>query len=325
MPKPVLLIDGNNVITKAAFAIKESIMAGHPNKRPVGAVISFLKTIRNIAQEVDAADAFIAWDTQRSQYRQNLLSTYKAHRDQSHPKLIEARQQIPEAKRLCDMLGIRSITHPLLEADDIIAWLAYLQPPDYPIAILSNDGDLAQILAWRPNATLVSNDRRITTPTFQDTFTVPPERYLEFKALQGDSSDNIPGIPKVGPVTAREAIRESPTVADLKKWIQAKYEADKTRQQKLKLPTVIDSYLDIFHRNLDLMNLRTWEQPQPCAPPINTWAQVTLATVTTNERKTAEFADYCNYHGLPSIGKFCPEWVEAFPWLRRAPGQNYLI
>lgn len=202
--KKTLILDSNNLLYRIFFM-------NRARGTDVNTLLVFLRCVRSYVEMLDGVDQLIAvWDSrlQRGQpnFRRLAQDTeYKGTRD--HEGLADAHvydEQIQESIKACG--GINMFPN-RMEADDVIAWLAH-NIQDHHITIVTVDQDMYQLVnenisIYSPIKKITVNDRNFTEVTG-----VSKENFLSFKALIGDKSDNIPGIPRVGKKTAIKLLNE---------------------------------------------------------------------------------------------------------------------
>lgn len=207
MKKKLLLIDGTAQLYRAFYAIKELT---DPKGRPVNAVYGFAQTLLNLLATFSPTHAASVFDRPEPTHRHAQFPAYKAQRETVPEGLVA---QIPLVRSLTEAFSVRPIEQPGWEADDLIATLARrARREGFEVLIFSNDKDLLQLVGdgvrlvrpQRPG----HKDYEVLDPAgVEQAFGVPPDQVAEVLALMGDSSDNIPGVPGVGPKTAVELIR----------------------------------------------------------------------------------------------------------------------
>lgn len=180
--------------------------------RPTWATYSFINSLATLTAKYEPTHLLVAWDRGRSVYRSQKLSTYKANRkktaalDELDETNIPLQRQ--DLQQLLTLMGVPQWTEDGVEADDIIATICKRYFGE--VIIVSADHDLRQLVTdkvtvlkpglggFRPTKEVVYDLEKLQEE-FGD---IPPHRLPEIWALEGDQSDNIPGIPKVGPKTA---------------------------------------------------------------------------------------------------------------------------
>ena len=204
------LIDGSAYIYRAFYAVRHlSTSSG----MPTNAVYGFVGMLSKILREKDPTHIVIALDAPGPTFRHDLSADYKATR----PKMPEdLAKQIPFIKRLIGASGITTMEIPGYEADDIIGTLAtWASGQGAKVVIVSGDKDLLQLLTPQVQMWDTMKDEVFGPAEVEAKFGVPPAQLVEVMGLAGDSSDNIPGVPGVGPKTAQRLIREFGSIDNL--------------------------------------------------------------------------------------------------------------
>lgn len=205
--KKLLLIDGSNLIFRAYFASeKQNIKT--LDGRPGGAIKTLVSMINKIINDEKPTHVFIALDTKAPTFRHLKYDEYKAGRSKTPEDLNE---QFPMAMELYDQMGITHYGVDGYEADDLIATYACKAKAEgYFVKILSGDKDLLQLVDEQIEVLTpkvgFSKEVNYTPREFEERYEFTPDRFIEYKALVGDSSDNIIGVAKVGDKTARKLI-----------------------------------------------------------------------------------------------------------------------
>lgn len=195
------LIDGSGFIFRAFHALPPLT---RPDGTPVGAVMGFCNMLYKVLGEHDACHIAVIFDAARKTFRSDIYPDYKAHRPPPPPELVPQFELIREAT---SAFNVAWVDKEGFEADDIIATYARkARARDMDVTIVSSDKDLMQLLT--PEVTLYDHfkNRRIGPAEVIEKFGVPPEKMVDIQSLMGDSSDNVPGVPKIGPKTAAELI-----------------------------------------------------------------------------------------------------------------------
>ncbi|RMH04089.1 MAG: DNA polymerase I [Planctomycetota bacterium] len=199
---PVLLVvDGTALAFRAFFAVRGLTDS---QGRPTGALYGFLGSLLRLLEEHPAERVAVAWDRPEPTFRHRLSPDYKATRERMDEDLA---RQLPWMREAVDLLGLPQLEAPGFEADDILASLAAQgAAAGYRVLLCASDKDLAQVVGER--VVMVLPPKRNEPPVLlgpdgvREKFGVPPERMAEWQALVGDSSDNIRGVPGVGPKKA---------------------------------------------------------------------------------------------------------------------------
>lgn len=194
---PLILVDGSSYLYRAFHG-----MPNFSNSRgvPTGAVYGVTNMLRSLIQQYHPTHIGIVFDAKGKTFRDDLFSEYKAHRP---PMPDELRQQIEPLYQIIEALGLPLISIGGVEADDVIGTLAkQAVKAGHDVLISTGDKDIAQLV--NDNVTLINTmtNSLLDPAGVVDKFGVPAERIIDYLALMGDSSDNIPGVPKVGPKTA---------------------------------------------------------------------------------------------------------------------------
>ncbi|MEI8295477.1 MAG: DNA polymerase I [Alphaproteobacteria bacterium] len=204
--KKFYLVDVSGFIFRAYHALP-------PMRRqdglPVGAVFGFCTMLMRLQDECRRDDSVgllaAIFDAGRRTFRNDIYPEYKSHRPPPPEDLIP---QFPLVREACQALSVVGIEQEGFEADDLIASYAKAGiAAGYTVVVVSSDKDLMQLV--RPGITLLDpiKNRSIDVPEVLEKFGVPPEKVIDVQALAGDSSDNVPGVPGVGPKTAAELIK----------------------------------------------------------------------------------------------------------------------
>ncbi len=209
--KPVLhIIDISSYIYRAFFAIRDlATSRGFPTNAVYGVTNMLLKVLR----ERQPAYLVLTFDAKPPTFRHRLYPEYKAQRPGMPDALV---QQLHYIRRIIAALHLPTLEVPGYEADDLIATLTRLaQEAGLAVEIISGDKDLLPLAG--ENVTLWDPMRDVTyTPSvIEEKFGLPPQALVDLRALTGDPSDNIPGVPGIGPKTAQKLLRQFPTLEEL--------------------------------------------------------------------------------------------------------------
>jgi DNA polymerase-1 len=201
MAKTLYLIDGSGFIFRAYHALPPLTA---PNGTPVGAVLGFVNMIIKLMEGNKAEYVAVIFDAARKTFRNRIYADYKAHRPPAPDDLIPQFSIVREASAA---LCIPAIELDDYEADDIIATYAkQARAQGMDVVIVSSDKDLMQLIGDGVSMFDAMKQRTIGREQVIEKFGVPPEKVRDVLALMGDSSDNVPGVPGVGPKTAAELI-----------------------------------------------------------------------------------------------------------------------
>ena len=199
----LLLIDGHSMAFRAYYALPVDSFTTSTGQA-TNAVHGFLSTLLSLLEQERPTHLAVAFDLPGGTFRTREYPDYKANRDETPQPLIG---QIELIKDLLAAMGVRAVTAPDYEADDVLATLAArAQAEDLEVLVCSGDRDSFQLIT--ENCTVLqpvrggSAPRRMTPAQVQERYGVSPERYPHLAALVGETSDNLPGVPGVGPKTA---------------------------------------------------------------------------------------------------------------------------
>lgn len=211
-----LIVDGNNVLNRAyyASALNPDNIMKSPDGRYTNGVLGFLKMILKYKDELKATHLAVVFDEGRG-FRQGLYQEYKGTRGKQPDELKE---QFPLLRSILKGIGIPVFSHKQYEADDLIASLARMLESDMKVFTLSNDKDLLQIVSNQ--VVQIVRDKKTdiyyNTEEFKSKYQgLEPIQIIEIKALMGDSSDNIPGVPGIGEKGAMGLIKAFQTIESL--------------------------------------------------------------------------------------------------------------
>ncbi|MBR2393645.1 MAG: DNA polymerase I [Alphaproteobacteria bacterium] len=199
------LIDGNSLLFRAYYGVHSRLTRG--DGTPTGAVYGFLNMILPILSAAKPDDRFVCiFDASRVTFRQDIYPEYKANRTETPADLISQSYLIREG---LSALGMPVLCIPGVEADDVIATLAR-QNCDAPRAtrIITSDKDLMQLVSDCVFLYDGMKNIEIHEPQVLEKFGVSPDRVIDVQSLMGDSSDNVPGVPGIGPKKAAELINQ---------------------------------------------------------------------------------------------------------------------
>jgi DNA polymerase-1 len=209
MPETLYLIDGYAQIFRSYFAIRGG-MTSSVTGEPTQAVFGFTGMLLKLFSVFNPHYVVVAIDAPGKTFRDEMYPEYKATRN---PTPEDLTAQIPRVLEMIELFGIPAISKPGLEADDVIATIVQriLNNPEYndvQIRIVSKDKDLEQLLGDRVAMFDIHTDTTIDVPTLLANKGVTPEQVIDVLALTGDTVDNVPGVPGIGPKTAVQLIQE---------------------------------------------------------------------------------------------------------------------
>nr|WP_159466021.1 DNA polymerase I [Scandinavium goeteborgense] len=199
---PLILVDGSSYLYRAYHAFPPlTNSAGEPT----GAMYGVLNMLRSLIMQYQPTHAAVVFDAKGKTFRDELFEHYKSHRP---PMPDDLRAQIEPLHAMVKAMGLPLLAVSGVEADDVIGTLAReAEKAGRPVLISTGDKDMAQLVT--PEITLI-NTMTNTVLGPEEVLTkygVPPELIIDFLALMGDSSDNIPGVPGVGEKTAQALLQ----------------------------------------------------------------------------------------------------------------------
>ena len=201
--KLLTLVDGSYYLFRAYHA-----MPGLTNsqKEPTGAIFGVINMLRKLLKEEQPDYFAVVFDARGKSFRNDLYPEYKANRPPAPPDLVA---QIEPLHEIIRALGVPLLLIDNVEADDVIATLASrAASAGLQTLVSTGDKDLAQVVNDDIHLINTMNNTRFDRAGVVEKYGVPPERIVDYLALIGDTSDNVPGIPKVGPKTAVKWLTE---------------------------------------------------------------------------------------------------------------------
>ena len=197
--KEIILVDGTSFLFRAYHALGR-----HPlttaDGRTTQAIFGMVNMLRSLLKECQPTHIAVAMDAKGKTFRHDLYKAYKANRP---PMPDDLRQQLEYVTKIIPAMGLPLISISGVEADDVIGTLSIQATAQgFRTLIVSSDKDLTQLINDKVEMVDTMKNVRLNPAGVREKFGVPPQRIIEYLALIGDSSDNIPGIPKVGPKTA---------------------------------------------------------------------------------------------------------------------------
>ena len=206
--KKIVLIDGNNLMFRSYYA---TAYAGNLMKNSKGfvtnALYGFANMMNKIIHEEEFSYILVAFDKGKT-FRHDTYSLYKAGRIETPADL---KNQFPKAKEMLDAMGIKWYETDGYEADDIIGTLSKIATDnDYETLIVSSDRDLLQLINDKVTVKLLKTKDYIvmTKDAFVSEYNLEPIKIIDLKGLQGDKSDNIPGVKGIGEKTALKLLQD---------------------------------------------------------------------------------------------------------------------
>ncbi|WP_035345294.1 MULTISPECIES: DNA polymerase I [unclassified Dickeya] len=247
---PFILVDGSSYLYRAFHAFPPlTNSAGEPT----GAMYGVLNMLRSLLQQYHPSRVAVVFDAKGKTFRDALFEDYKSHRP---PMPDELRAQIEPLHRMVRAMGLPLLSVPGVEADDVIGTLAQqAERAGLPVLISTGDKDMAQLVT--PNITLINtmNNTILGPDEVCAKYGIPPALIIDFLALMGDSSDNIPGVPGVGEKTAQALLQGvgglDALYANLDKIAMLTFRGAKTMAAKL------EQHKDVAYLSYQLATIKT--------------------------------------------------------------------
>ncbi|MBP6005600.1 hypothetical protein KA531_01715 [Candidatus Saccharibacteria bacterium] len=225
--KPKLIIyDGHALLHRSFHALPN---LKDKSGRPTGAIYGVARTILETNQKYQANYCIVAWDQPGPTFRNQVYPEYKANRQVPDQDLVD---QITTSQEVLEGLGFRVIGLNDYEADDLVGSIASQYQDNYRVLIVTGDRDQLQLLGQDVEVLLLrtfGKDKIYTKELFIEEYGFSPIHLIDYKALAGDNSDNIPGVPGIGDKSARDLLTQYQDLEDIIKHL----EDLKPRWQKL--------------------------------------------------------------------------------------------
>ena len=266
----ILLIDGSNLMHR-------SYWVSNRHNRPI--VSLFLGSIRKLNNDHNPSEIYLAWDTRlikgEKNYRRSSSDEYKSNRNKDNWKKVYEHEK--EIREVCSTLGVKNIYPGILEADDVISYLCdYLTGTK---TIVTTDHDMLQLIDQRTSVYNPMRKIEYNYKNFHEYFPVRVNDYITYKALVGDKSDNIAGLPGVGPRRAVKIIEEG---------IDNSLNSDQ---------------LEIYNNNIMMVDLKEGLRRHPEEVDIYKYQVKELSKLKANSK---QFALHCETHTIEHSDLFSP-------------------
>ena len=253
----LLLIDGSSLAFRAFFALYNQVdRFVAPSGLHTNAIYGFHLMLNNLVERLNPNHVLIAFDAGKTTFRTEMFSAYKDGRARTPD---EFREQLPFIKELIEKLGYNHYELKNYEADDIIGTLDKMaelpEAGDYDVTIVTGDKDLIQLAD--SNTTVEISKKGVAefesfTPTYlMEKTGLTPEQFIDLKGLMGDSSDNYPGVTKVGEKTALKLLQEWGSIDNLYANI------DSLKKSKMKENLIADREMAFLSRTLATIDTKS--------------------------------------------------------------------
>lgn len=209
MSEKIVLIDGHSILNRAYYGVPDLTNSEglHTN-----AIYGFLNILFKILEEEKPEYLTVAFDVHAPTFRHEMYADYKGTRK---PMQEELRQQVPVMKEVLQAMGVKVVEQAGLEADDILGTISCLcEQKGMDVAVISGDRDLLQLATDKVKIRIPKTKQGKTeiedyyAEDVKARYSVTPKEFIDLKALMGDASDNIPGVPSIGEKTATKIITE---------------------------------------------------------------------------------------------------------------------
>ena len=241
--KLILIIDFNNVLFTSYYGQKLINQHGYN----VNAVKGFFTKLKNLKDIFDPDFIVFARDLSRVKtFRRKLFPDYKAQRKPMDPDIFS---QMKMTQQIVALLGFSIISHELYEADDIMGMISrFGEEHEMDSIIISSDRDMYQLITDHTFVMSPRNSDLIDKNYLQEHYQLTPDQWIELKILQGDRSDNIPGIPGIGEVTALQLMQQYGSIQNIYQSMD---------QLKPKIQSLLTKYQDTLDLTRKLVTIET--------------------------------------------------------------------
>lgn len=247
---PLILVDGSSYLYRAYHALPPLTTS---SGIPTGAVKGVIAMMRRMLKDFPQSTVVVVFDAKGKTFRDELYGEYKSHRP---PMPDDLRQQIEPIHQIIQAMGLPLLIVDGVEADDVIGTLAVqAAAQQQDVVISTGDKDMAQLVGEHVTLVNTMTETNMDRQGVIDKFGVPPELIIDYLALIGDKSDNIPGVPGVGEKTALgmlQGIGDLDAIyADLEKIRELGFRGAKTMPEKM------DEHRDLADLSYQLATIKT--------------------------------------------------------------------
>ena len=247
-PETLMVIDGHSMAYRAYHALRDQMTLSDGS--PTGAVYGFMSMLANLVRDHQPEYLAVAFDPPGQTFRDKKVSSYKATRAKTPPDFIE---QLAWLRNLLTACQITDLEIPEVEADDVLATCA-AQAAENGIRtmVVSGDRDTFQLVEDPHVCVLYPSGRGMSDPVLMDEAAVmdkagvPPSKYVDYAAMRGDASDNLPGVPGVGEKTAAKLIKSYGDIEGI---------LANAEEQSAKLRAALEDNADLMYLNREMMTL----------------------------------------------------------------------
>ena len=249
-PETLMVIDGHSMAYRAYHALKDQMHRG--DGKPTGAVYGFMSMLANLVRDHQPEYLAVAFDPPGPTFRDEKVSSYKATRAKTPPDFIEQLEWLRSLLAACQIVDLEIAG---VEADDVLATCA-AKATEIGIRtmVVSGDRDTFQLVKdEEPHVhVLYPSGRGMSVPVLMDEAEVmdkagvPPGKYVDYAAMRGDTSDNLPGVPGVGEKTAAKLIQSYGDIEGI---------LANAEEQGAKLRAALEDNADLMYLNREMMTL----------------------------------------------------------------------
>lgn len=251
----VLVVDGNSLAHRAYHAYTDVETAAG---RPIGALYGFLALLCGLCDKVDPDGLVVGFDCRESSWRKDTFAGYKANRPDKDPALVA---QLGELVVLLERLGVAVVVPEGWEADDVLgSAAAAAAAAGWRAVLATSDRDAYGLVSPTTNVLRLRSGldqaMELSEAALRRRLGITAAQYLEYAALRGDTSDNLAGIPGIGPKRAASLLQEYPTVADAAADRFGCTSVLGLPAGRALLDDLADPATSVFERNCTLMRIR---------------------------------------------------------------------
>lgn len=275
--KTILLVDGENILHQS-FHKFEKLKS--TDGKPSGAIFGFFKSLHMYLTRFEPDEVYISFDNGHSPVRMKLLPNYKGHRKNLSVDYESLQKQKAIIMKMLGMLRVNYIfdkkKSTVYEGDDFLAYLAIKKFQSEKMILISSDKDFNQLLTNNLRIYNPRKDEMIRMDNCKELFGYHSHETVEYLAMVGDTSDDIKGIPGIGPVKARKILDEYGT---LDKFLEHHHQT---------------SHVEIAERNKKLIDLRLFQKEVPLS-------KLPMKKFANKEIKYKKFKEVCIEYSLASF------------------------
>jgi len=209
---PIVLVDGSSYLYRA-YHIPNLQNLHNAEGMPTGAIRGVVSMLKRLLGDESPTHIAVVFDAKGKTFRHDMYKEYKANRP---PMPEDLQVQIEPLHDVVKAMGLPLICEPGVEADDVIGTLAVQAAEQgHDVLVSTGDKDMAQLVNDQVTLVNTMTDTRMDIEGVVEKFGVTPDQIIEYLALMGDKSDNIPGVPSVGPKTAAKWLNEYETLDEI--------------------------------------------------------------------------------------------------------------